>query len=148
MDGLKSEEETDNYKKAQNWWEDKGTKRPGFKENSRGDDLQKEVEWIQRIFVNHLNRCCKKVKVCGRSKRCWTVDITENIKILGSLKRSRKKGEAMQQQVEMQLSNLQLIIRQSKKKMWPKLIHSATRGPVWQALGYTELGGQQTTKAS
>jgi hypothetical protein len=38
-------------------------------EESSGDELQKEAEWIERNCVNHHNRCCKKIRVCARSKR-------------------------------------------------------------------------------
>jgi len=115
-------------------------------EKSSEEDLQKEAEWIQRNFVNHLNRCCKKVKVCARSKRWWTAEIAENRKILGSIMRARKKGEASQQQVRKQRSNLRKMIRQSKTEMWRKFLTSATRDQVWQALRYTKPGGQQMTK--
>jgi len=71
-------------------------------EKSSGEDLQMEAEWIQRNFVNHLKRCCKKVKVCAKSKRWWMAEITENRKILGSIKRARKTGDALQQQVKRQ----------------------------------------------
>jgi len=117
-------------------------------ENSSEEDLQKEGEWIQRNFVNHLNRCCKKLKVCARSKRWWTVEIAENRKILGSIKRGRKKGEASQQQVKKQRSNLRRMIRQSKTEMWSNFLTSVMRDQVWQALRYTKPGGQQTTKPS
>jgi len=147
IDGLKSKEEEENFKKAQKEWKDKSSKRPVLDENSSGDELQKEAEWIQRNFVNHLNRCCKKVKVCARSKRWWTVEIVENRKILGSIKRARKKGEALQQRVSKQRSNLRRMIRQSKTEMWRKFLTSATRDQVWQVLRYTKPGGQQTTKA-
>jgi hypothetical protein len=69
-------------------------------EESSEDELQKEAEWIQRNFANYLNRCCKKVKVCTRSKRWWNEEIGENRRILGSLKRARRRGEATQQQVK------------------------------------------------
>ena len=85
IDGLKSKDEEENYKKAQKEWKDKSSKRPVLDEKSSEEDLQKEAEWIQRNFVNHLNRCCKKVKVCARSKRWWTAEIAENRKILGSI---------------------------------------------------------------
>ena len=116
-------------------------------EKSSGDELQREAEWIQRNFVNHLNRHCKIVKVCARSKRWWTVEIAENRKILGWINRARKRGEASQQQVKKQRSNLRRMIQQSKTEMWRKFLTSATRDQVWQALRYTKPGGQQTTKA-
>jgi len=116
-------------------------------EKSSGDELQREAEWIQRNFANHLNRCCKKVKVCARSKKWWNAEIAENQKILGSIKRARMKGEASQQQVKRQRSNLRRMIRQAKTEMWKKFLTSATRDQVWQALRYTKPGGQQTTKA-
>jgi uncharacterized protein involved in tolerance to divalent cations len=99
---FKSEEEKENYEKAQKYWKDKSSKRPVVTEESSGEDLQKEAEWIQRNFANHLNRCCKKVKVCARSKRWWNEEIAENRRILGSLKRARRRGEATQQQVKKQ----------------------------------------------
>jgi len=147
INGLKSKEEEENYKKAQKEWEDKSSKRPILNENSSGDDLQMEAEWIQRNFVNHLNRCCKKIKVCARSKKWWMAEIVENQKILGSIKRARKKGEVSQHQVKKQQSTLRRMIRQSKTEMWRKFLTSATRDQVWQALRYTKPGGQQTTKA-
>ena len=121
IDGLKSKEEEEKYKKAQKEWKNKRLKRlkrPMLDEKSSEEDLQKEAEWILRNFVNHLNRCCKKVKVCARSKRWWTAEIAENRKILGSIKRARKKGEASQQPVRRQQSNLRRMIRQSKTEMW------------------------------
>ena len=54
-------------------------------EQSSREDLQREAEWIQRNFVNHLYRCCKKVKVCARLTRWSTAEIAENRKILGSI---------------------------------------------------------------
>jgi len=138
IDGLKSEEEKENYEKAQKQWRDKSLKSPVLNEKSSGEELQREAEWIQRNFVNHLNRCCKKVKVCARSKRWWTAEIAENRKILGSIKRARKRGEASQQQVKSQLSNLRRIIRQSKTKMWQKFFNSNRRDRVWLALRYTK----------
>jgi len=45
-------------------------------EKSSEEDLQMEAEWIQQNFVNHLNRYCKKIKVCRRSKRWWTVSVS------------------------------------------------------------------------
>jgi len=77
----------------------------------------------------------------------WMAEIAENRKILGSIRRARKRGEASQQQVKKQRSNLRRIIRQSKMKMWQKFLSSATRDQVWQALRYMKPGGQQTTKA-
>jgi len=147
MDGLKSKEEEENYKKAQTSWMDKSLKRPILNEESSEEDLQREAEWVQRNFVNHLNRYCKKVKVCKRSKRWWRAEIAENRKILGSIKRARTKGEASQQQVRKQRSNLQSMIRQSKTEMWRKFSSSATRDQVWQALRYTKPGSQQAMKA-
>jgi len=147
IDGLKSKEEEENYKKAQKEWKDKSSRRPVLDEQSSREDLQREAEWIQRNFVNHLNRCCKKVKVCARLKRWWTAEIAENRKILGSITRARKIGEASQQQVEAQRSNHRRIIRQSKTKMWQKFSSTATRDQVLQDLRYTKPGGKQTTKA-
>ena len=60
IDGLKSEEEKENYEKAQKQWRDKSSKSPVLNEKSSREELQREAEWIQRNFVNHLNRCCKK----------------------------------------------------------------------------------------
>jgi len=102
INGLKSEEEKENYEKAQKYWRDKSLKRPVLNEESSGEELQKEAEWIQWNFAYHLNRCCKKVKVCARSKRWWNEEIAENRRILGSLKRARRRGEATQQQVKKQ----------------------------------------------
>jgi len=118
IDGLKSKEEEEKYKKAQKEWKDKSSKRPVLDENRGEEDSQNEAEWIQRKFVNHLIRCCKKIKVCARSKRWWTVEIAENRKTLGWIKRARKRGEVLQQQVEKQRSNLRTMIRQSKTEMW------------------------------
>jgi len=78
IDGLKSKEEEEKYTNAQKDWKDKSSKRPVLDEKSSGDELQREAEWIQRNFVNHLNGCCKKIKVCAKSKRWWTVEIAEN----------------------------------------------------------------------
>jgi len=66
---------------------------------------------------------------------------------LGLLKRARRRGEATQQQVKKQRSNVRRIIRQSKMKMWQDFLTSATKNQVWQALRYTKPGGQQTTRA-
>jgi len=147
IDGLKSKEEEEKYKKAEKLWKDKSSKRSVLDEKSSEDDLQMEAEWIQGNFVNHLNRCCKKVKVCARSKRWWTAEIAENRKILESIKRARKKWEATPQQVEKQRSTLRRMIQQSKTEMWRKFLTSATRDQVWPALRYTKPGGQPTTKA-
>jgi len=102
IDGLKSEEEKENYEKAQKELKDKSSKRPVLTEESSEEDLPKEAQWIQRNFANHLNKCYKKVKVCARSKRWWNEEIAENRRILGSLKRARRRGEAAQKQVEKQ----------------------------------------------
>ena len=75
-------------------------------EESNEEKLQKEAEWMQQNFVNHLNRCGKKVKVCARSRRWWNEEIAENRKILGSLKRARQRVEATQRQVKKQRSNV------------------------------------------
>ena len=147
IDGLKSEEEKENYEKAQKECKEKSSKRPRLTEESSEEDLQNEAEWIQRNCANHLNKCCRKVKVCAKSKRWWNEEITENRRILGSLKRARRRGEATQQQVKKQRSNVRRIIRQSKTKMWQDFLSSATRDQIWQALRYTKPGGQQTTKA-
>jgi hypothetical protein len=63
IDGLK--EDTNNYKKAQKQWEEKSQLRSILDERSSGEELQEEAEWIQRNFVNHLNKCCKKIRVCA-----------------------------------------------------------------------------------
>ena len=147
IDGLKPEEQKENYEKAEKDWKDKSSGRPVLTEKISAEELQKEAEWIQRNFVNHLNRCCKKVKVCVRSKRWWNEEIAENRRILGSLKRARRRGEATQQQVKKQRSNVRTIIRQSIMKMWQDFLSLATKDQVWQALRYTKPGGEQTTKA-
>jgi uncharacterized protein involved in tolerance to divalent cations len=115
-------------------------------EESSGEDLQKEAEWIQRNYVNHLKRCCKKVKVCARSKRWWNKEIAENRKIMGLLKSARRRGEAMQQQVKKQRSKVRRITRQSRMKMWQDFLSSFTKDQVWQALRYSKPRGQQTMK--
>jgi len=74
MDGLKQEEEKEHFEKAKKQWEEKSSKRPVLNEKSSGEELQEEAEWIQRNFVNNLNRCCKKVTVCAISKRWWMVE--------------------------------------------------------------------------
>ena len=124
---------------------DKSSKRPVLDENSGGDDLEKEAEWIKRNFVNHLDMCYTMIKVCARSKWWWTVEMAENRKISGSIKHARKKGEALQRQVEKERSNLRRMIQQSKMEMWRKFLTSATGDQVWQVLRYTKPGGQQTT---
>jgi hypothetical protein len=94
IDRLKEEEKI--YQKAKKQWEERSLKRPVLDEKCSGEELQEEAEWVQRNFVNHLNKHCKKIKVCVRSKRWWTQEIEENRKILESLKRSRRRGEATQ----------------------------------------------------
>jgi len=111
IDGLKSEEEKENSEKAKKYWKNKSSNGPILTEQSSGKELQTEAEWIQQNFVNHLNRCCKKVKDCARSKTWWNEEIAENRKILGSLKRARRMGEASQQQVKKQQSNGRRIIQ-------------------------------------
>ena len=108
IDRLK--EDKKNYEKVQKQWEEKSRLRPVLNENSSGDELQKEAGWIQKNFVNHLNKSCKKIKVYARSKRWWNQEIVENRKILGSVKIARQRGEATQQKVKKQRSNLQRII--------------------------------------
>jgi hypothetical protein len=147
IDGLKSKEEEENYKKAKKEWKDKSSERPMLTEESSEEELLKEAVWIQRNFVNHLNSCCKQVKVCARSKRWWNEEIAENRRILGSLNRARRREEATQQQVRKQRSNPRRIIRCSKMKMWQQLLSGATKNQGWQALRYMKPGGQQTTKA-
>jgi len=44
IDGLKSKEEEENYKKAKKEWEDKSSKRPVLDVKSSEEDLQKEAE--------------------------------------------------------------------------------------------------------
>lgn len=99
-------------------------------ENSDGEELQEKAEWIQWNFVNHLNRHCKKTKVCGISKRWWTAEIEESRKILGFIKRFRKRGEAKQQQVKKEWSNLRWMIWLSKTKLWSDFLGSATSQQV------------------
>jgi len=55
IDGLKWEEEKKNYEEAQKEWRDRSSKRLVLNEGSSGEELQREAEWIQRNFVNHLN---------------------------------------------------------------------------------------------
>jgi uncharacterized protein involved in tolerance to divalent cations len=96
----------ENYKKVQQYWGEKSRSRSILNEKSSGEDVQEEAEWIQQNFVNYLNRYCKKIKVCARSKRWWNKEIAENRKILRSIKTARKRGEAKQQQVRKQRRNL------------------------------------------
>jgi hypothetical protein len=56
IDRLKTEEEKENYEKAKTYCKDKTSKRSILTEESGEEELQKEAEWIQRNFVNHLNR--------------------------------------------------------------------------------------------
>jgi hypothetical protein len=102
IDKPKEEGKKENYKKDEKQWEEKSGSRPVLNENSSEDKLHDEAGWIQRNFINHLNRCCKKIKICARSKRWWTQEIAENRKILGSIKRVRKRGEATQKQITVQ----------------------------------------------
>jgi len=75
------------------------------------------------------------------------VEIAENRKILGSIKRARQKGEVSSQQVRKQRSNLRRMIRRAKTEMWRKFLTSPTRDQIWQVLRYMKPGGEQTTKA-
>ena len=47
IDGLKLEEEKENYEKAKKDWKDKSSKRPVLTEESSEEELQKKAEWIQ-----------------------------------------------------------------------------------------------------
>jgi len=87
-------------------------------EKSNEEDLHAEAEWVLRNLVNYLNKHCKNVKAGARSKRWWTKEIVQNRNMLESNKRSRRRGEATQQQVKKQQSNLRRMIRQSKMKVW------------------------------
>jgi len=82
IDGLKQEEEKENYEKAQKQWKELSVKRPVLNEESSEEKSQEEAEWIQQSFVNHVNRHSKKVKVCARSKRWWKQEIAELRRIL------------------------------------------------------------------
>jgi len=103
-------------------------------ESSSEEELQEEAEWIQRNYVNHLNTHLKEVRVCARSKRWWNQEIVENRRILGNLKRSRKKGETFQQHVKKARSILRKIIQHSNTKILQEFLQSATKDQVWQAL--------------
>jgi len=86
------------------------------------------------------------VRVCARSRRWWTQEIAENRKMLGCKNKSRKRGEASQQQVKTQRRNLRRIIRQSETEMRQDFWQSARRDQVWQVLMYTKPGAQQTVR--
>jgi uncharacterized protein involved in tolerance to divalent cations len=118
MDQLKAEEEKEYYEKAITYWGDKSSERPVLDEKGSEEELQKEAEWIQWNVVSHLNRCCKNVTVCARSKRWWNKEIAENRNILGLLKRARVRGQATQQQVKKQRSNIRRIILELEINMW------------------------------
>jgi hypothetical protein len=64
INGLPGEtqEEKKNLKKIHKQWEERSTKNPILNEESNEEDLQREADWIQKLFFNHLNRHCKKIK--------------------------------------------------------------------------------------
>lgn len=55
------------------------------------------------------------------------------------------RGEALQQQIKKQQSNLQRTFRQSKTNTWQGFLNSATNDQVFQPLRYMKPDGQQPT---
>ncbi|POS87202.1 hypothetical protein EPUL_001602 [Erysiphe pulchra] len=87
----------DNIKQAEKDWQELAKDRPVANENRTSLELDEEAEWIEKSLKSVLDMNAKKLRVCARSKRWWTAEVSEKRAIY---KECRRRFQAQNTTVE------------------------------------------------
>jgi endonuclease/exonuclease/phosphatase family metal-dependent hydrolase len=144
-----SEMSEDEHSAAEKEWKTRAMGRPLVTSQwpVTPETIEAEALWLSETAYAVLNAHAKPKRVCARSKRWWSTEIGEKRRILGSLKRMRRRGRASAQEVKIARKELRRVIRKAKRECWQHFLQEAQGEQVWQALRYTSPQTDSTTQA-
>jgi hypothetical protein len=127
------------HEAAEAEWRKRAVGRPLTSSQATPVEIEAEAEWLSQTLCEVLTLHAKPKRVCARSRRWWTAEISEKRRILGSLKRMRRKNRASvpAQEIKEARRELRRIIRKAKRDCWHAFLQDAQGKQVWQALRYT-----------
>jgi len=115
----------DKLKEARSHWLQKAGNRAPFPEAPSAEEVEDEAMWIHLSMAETLNTFAKKRRVCARSKRWWTPEISELRTALGRAKRQRTQGRITRRQVKDARRVLRRAIRKAKRDTWNNFLQEA-----------------------
>jgi hypothetical protein len=120
-------------------WQTRASGRPLINPYATLAEIEAEAVWLSQTLCDVLTLHAKPKRVCARSRRWWTAEISEKRRILGSLKRMRRNNRASvtAQEIKEARRELRRIIRKAKRDCWQAFLQDAQGEQVWQALRYT-----------
>jgi hypothetical protein len=127
------------HEAAEAEWRKRAADRPLTSSQATPVEIEAEAEWLSQTLCEVLTLHAKPKRVCARSRRWWTAEISEKRRILGSLKRMRRKNRASvpAQEIKEARRELRRIIRKAKRDCWHAFLQDAQGEQIWQALRYT-----------
>jgi hypothetical protein len=99
-------------------WRKRAAGRPLIKSQATLAEMEAEAGWLSQTVCDVLTLHAKPKRICARSRRWWTADVSEKRRILGSLKRMRRKNRASvpAQEIKEARRELRRIIRKAKRE--------------------------------
>jgi hypothetical protein len=139
----------DEHLAAEEEWRRRAAGRPLITPSMSPETIEAEAEWLSETTCAVLNIHAKPKRICARSKRWWSAEIGEKRRILGSLKRMRRRSPQLvsAQEVKTARRELRRTIRKAKRECWQGFLQEAQGEQVWQALRYTSPRMDSTTQA-
>ena len=122
---------------AREQWKEAAAQRGPAEATEEG--VAAEARWIRDTAANILDKFAKPQRVCMRSKRWWTDEISELRKALGKAKHTQHQDQRWHRAdgVRTARHELRRAIRRAKKECWSKFLENASGDDMWTAVKYS-----------
>jgi hypothetical protein len=111
---------------------------PRLMDASSREELEAEAKAIEKNTVVTFNAHAKVIKLCARSKQCWSANISEKRTAVGRARHLWKVGHIPHAEYLEMKHIWQKAVRDAKRKYWETFLEHAHGSEVCSAVHYTK----------
>ncbi|EED14170.1 reverse transcriptase, putative [Talaromyces stipitatus ATCC 10500] len=138
---------------AKDTWNELAKTQPRLTDSTSTEEVEREAEWIERTLTEVLNKYCKLIRVCARSKRWWNSEIEAERSAYSKARKAYQAGEISEEEHREARKSFYSLVSRTKRECWEGFLQGTSEGSLpdqkrcWTALRYTKLQTQGTTPA-
>ncbi|EED21750.1 endonuclease/reverse transcriptase, putative [Talaromyces stipitatus ATCC 10500] len=138
---------------AKDTWNELARTQPILTDTTSTEEVEREAEWIERTLTEVLNKHCKQIRLCARSKRWWNSEIEAERSVYSKACKAYQAGEISDEEHREARKGFYSLIRRAKRECWEGFLQGTSEGSLpdqkrcWTALRYTKPQTQGTTPA-
>ncbi|EED23618.1 reverse transcriptase, putative [Talaromyces stipitatus ATCC 10500] len=83
---------------AKDTWNELAKTQPILTDTTSTEEVEREAEWIERTLTEVLNKHCKQIKLCARSKRWWNSEIEAERSVYSKARKAYQAGEISEEE--------------------------------------------------